>query len=84
MGANNVCESNKCKNSGICKPKSDEIKGYICSCPSNYTGAYCEHSIDLCKDVDCEFSKKIKNYYNRIKNVLLNRLLCQWSMCLQS
>ena len=53
----NSCEAHKCRNNGICKPREDGTKGYQCLCNTNFSGNYCEKSIDNCKDIDCEFSE---------------------------
>ncbi len=37
----NECESNPCLNGGDC---TDQVNGYNCSCPAEYTGERCQTS----------------------------------------
>ncbi|KPP77663.1 protein crumbs 1-like, partial [Scleropages formosus] len=39
------CDDHKCENGGVCSPfLSDTQHGYICSCPSGFTGTECQKS----------------------------------------
>uniref|UniRef100_A0A6I8RF58 Slit homolog 1 protein n=1 Tax=Xenopus tropicalis TaxID=8364 RepID=A0A6I8RF58_XENTR len=39
------CKYSDCENGGTCL---DGINNYTCLCPSQYTGEYCEHLVDIC------------------------------------
>ena len=48
--AANPCQSFPCLNNGICV-ESPILEGFVCQCPKNYKGVFCEKS--LCDENTC-------------------------------
>ncbi|KAB0393125.1 hypothetical protein E2I00_010871, partial [Balaenoptera physalus] len=64
----NVCDLNPCEHQSVCTRKPSDPHGYICECPQNYLGPYCETRIDqpcprgwwghpTCGPCNCDVSK---------------------------
>ena len=42
LPASSLCELGPCFNGGTCEFNSGERRGYICQCPQEYEGRYCQ------------------------------------------
>ncbi|KAL3282925.1 hypothetical protein HHI36_006083 [Cryptolaemus montrouzieri] len=45
----NECDSNPCLNNGTCL---DAVNGYLCRCPSGYSGIHCEIDVAVCNSTN--------------------------------
>lgn len=70
----NTCESNLCKNSGVCQ-EAYAPKGYKCICSSGYSGEMCESTGQSCYP-----SKLILGRY--LSNMVINNV--RLILCMQS
>ncbi|KAI7790755.1 cadherin EGF LAG seven-pass G-type receptor 2 precursor [Triplophysa rosa] len=71
-----VCALNPCEHQSACSRKSSSARGYVCNCPSNYFGQYCEKKTDVpcprgwwgeksCGPCNCETSKGFDSDCNK-------------------
>ncbi|KAM4613350.1 cadherin EGF LAG seven-pass G-type receptor 2 [Polymixia lowei] len=71
-----ACSLNPCEHESSCTRKPSSSRGYICDCPSNYFGQYCEKKTDLpcprgwwghktCGPCDCQTDKGFDSDCNK-------------------
>nr|XP_055073359.1 cadherin EGF LAG seven-pass G-type receptor 2 [Misgurnus anguillicaudatus] len=71
-----VCALNPCEHQSACSRKPSSAHGYVCNCPSNYFGQYCEKKMDVpcprgwwgeksCGPCNCETSKGFDSDCNK-------------------
>ncbi len=47
------CMPTPCKNRGVCSLDELSVGGYVCSCPTGYTGTKCEEDVLECAECEC-------------------------------
>ena len=65
-----ACSRVSCLNNGNC---SDYNGTFICTCPTNYYGVYCENLNDLCKTKNC--SQQGNCFLNKTTNMAQCKLI---------
>jgi len=70
----NECLPNPCQNDGVC---IDDLSGYVCFCPPNFSGDNCELGPPVCSNSGIPQSTSISNglignyfNFNRLQGVL--------------
>ena len=56
-----ICGDHPCQNGGTCQEQSG---GYICNCPSRFTGTHCEYDLDPCVSNPCLYEAQCVNLKN--------------------
>uniref|UniRef100_A0AAR2JH80 EGF like repeats and discoidin domains 3 n=1 Tax=Pygocentrus nattereri TaxID=42514 RepID=A0AAR2JH80_PYGNA len=47
------CQPNPCHNRGVCED-GEGFVGYLCKCPSGFSGVHCQHNINECENKPCK------------------------------